>query len=171
MSRHSHRQASACDTASHYAGGRFAIAAMPPRLAVDEAALVSTQKVVIDNCPRFRKHLLFCESRDVIRLCSQESRTWIYVRLPTRSALHGAQRVSSILNIIRFGHGRVSLIGLRPDEQESFPAAPSRGRRRGTEPPARRRRSAASGRRSGRFLLFVQPPKITLRKRRKANAK
>src|SRR5262245_44173727 len=74
---------------------------------VVSGTLVSAHKVLIDNGPRFRKRLLFCKSQDVIRLCSQKSRAWIYVRLPTGSVLHGAQSVSSILNITRFGHGFV----------------------------------------------------------------
>src|SRR5262249_15841681 len=47
------------------------------------AALASTQKVVIDNCPCFRKRLLLCRSQDVIRLCSQQWRARIYVHPPT----------------------------------------------------------------------------------------
>src|SRR5262249_51053638 len=55
------------------------------------AALASTQKVVIDNCPCLRKRLLLGRSQDVIRLCSQKSRAWIYVHPPTRSVLDGVQ--------------------------------------------------------------------------------
>ena len=60
--------------------------------------------MLIDNCPRFRKRLLFCKSQDVIRLCSQKSRAWIYVHPPTGRVLDGVQGVSSILNCARFGH-------------------------------------------------------------------
>src|SRR5215467_1051069 len=70
--------------------------------------LVSTQKVVIDNCPCFRKCLLLGRSQDVTRPCSQKpTRAWIYLHPPTGSVLDGGQGVSSILNIIcaRFGHG------------------------------------------------------------------
>jgi hypothetical protein len=69
--------------------------------------VVSARQMVIDNCPCFREPLLLCKSQDVIRLCSQKSRAWIYVHPPTGRVLDGVQGVSSILNIIcvRFGHG------------------------------------------------------------------
>jgi hypothetical protein len=64
------------------------------------AALVSAQKVVIDNGPCFRKRLLLRRSQDVIRLRSQESRAWRYMHPPTGPLLDGVQAVSSILNMI-----------------------------------------------------------------------
>src|SRR5262245_32209459 len=70
--------------------------------------LVSIKKVVIDNCPCFRKLPGRGSSPDMTRPCSQKSsRAWIYLYPPTRSVPDGGQGVSSILNIIcaRFGHG------------------------------------------------------------------
>jgi len=79
-----------------------------PFLTIGGQTLVSTQKVVIDNCPCFRKCLLLGRGQDVTRPCSQKpTRAWIYLHPPTGSVLDGGQGVSSILNIIcaRFGHG------------------------------------------------------------------
>src|SRR6516164_807273 len=67
------------------------------------AALFSTQEVGIDNGPCFRKRLLLCSSRDVIRLCSQELRAWPYMHPPTGPVLDSVQDVSSILNMICVG--------------------------------------------------------------------
>src|SRR5262245_59943184 len=64
------------------------------------AALISTHEVMIDNGPSFRRRVLLCSSRNVIRLCSQQPRAGRDMYAPTGSILDGVQAVPSILQIV-----------------------------------------------------------------------